>query len=213
MTYKGKLYGVPTDISLHFTYYRKDLVDQLLSDAAWKQRYAEVAEEHLGKAMELTDRQTLIRQSLHPYTRSLLSAIPVADPDIEQGRERILLSGDVPSPVNPPSGCVFRTRCPIADDRCATEVPEWRRIDNGDTEHWAACHYTDRVTQERALDPERLDRGVERRRLLLDRQLQRLWIAAEGRERVGHGAVPRRGAGRRIRGGPGAPGGVPADVR
>ncbi|MFD6517707.1 ABC transporter ATP-binding protein [Rhodococcus sp. NPDC060176] len=96
---------------------------------------------YLGRAMELTDRESLYYNTRHPYTKALLSAIAVPDPDIEQNRERILLSGDVPSPMNPPSGCVFRTRCPIAQEVCASNMPEWKDIGVGETQHFVACHF------------------------------------------------------------------------
>jgi peptide/nickel transport system ATP-binding protein len=70
--------------------------------------------------------------------------VPVPDPDIEKARQRVILSGDVPSPVNPPSGCVFRTRCPMAQARCAEEVPLWRNLADDGAEHWVACHFAEK---------------------------------------------------------------------
>ena len=97
---------------------------------------------YLGKLVELADSFELIAHSVHPYTRSLISAIPVADPVTARKSHRIVLQGDVPSPLNPPSGCRFRTRCPYADERCAAEVPEFKEVSSG---HWAACHHLDKV--------------------------------------------------------------------
>jgi oligopeptide transport system ATP-binding protein len=92
---------------------------------------------YLGKLMELTDRHELYDNPLHPYTKALLSAVPIPDPVVEAKRERIILTGDVPSPLRPPPGCVFHTRCPIAIEECSLRVPEWREKSRG---HWVACH-------------------------------------------------------------------------
>jgi oligopeptide transport system ATP-binding protein len=96
-----------------------------------------VAVMYLGKLMELADRAELYNNPLHPYTQSLLSAVPVPDPGVEEKRQRVILTGDVPSPSNPPKGCVFHTRCPIATEKCRIEVPEWRQVRPN---HWVACH-------------------------------------------------------------------------
>jgi len=98
-----------------------------------------VAVMYLGKMMELADRQELYENPLHPYTKALLSAVPIPDPAIELKRERVILTGDVPSPLHPPSGCVFHTRCPIAIAECSQTLPEWRNVGTADKEHWVAC--------------------------------------------------------------------------
>jgi len=97
---------------------------------------------YLGKLVELADSYELTFHGVHPYTRSLISAIPIADPKVSRSAKRIVLEGDVPSPVNPPSGCRFRTRCPYADELCASEEPQWKEVSSG---HFAACHHLDRV--------------------------------------------------------------------
>ena len=99
-----------------------------------------VAVMYLGHIMELTDRDTIFENPLHPYTRALLSAVPIPDPEVERRRERIILVGDVPSPLRPPPGCVFHTRCPIAIDECRVRRPEWRNVGTAEREHWVWCH-------------------------------------------------------------------------
>ncbi len=101
-----------------------------------------IAVMYLGKIVELADADELVMAPKHPYTEALLSAVPVPDPNIKTKKKRIILRGDVPSPVNPPSGCRFHTRCPYKEDRCAKEEPPMREIIPG---HFSACHFSERI--------------------------------------------------------------------
>lgn len=92
---------------------------------------------YLGKIVELAEADEIFINPLHPYTQALLSAVPIPDPKKERKRQRIILTGDVPSPAHPPTGCNFNPRCPVAIDICKVEDPEWREISSG---HWVACH-------------------------------------------------------------------------
>ncbi|WP_033543500.1 ABC transporter ATP-binding protein [Planococcus sp. CAU13] len=98
---------------------------------------------YLGKIMEIADKKSLFENPKHPYTKALLSAIPVPDPD--KKKTRIVLKGDVPSPIDPPSGCRFHTRCPFATEKCITDVPELRTTESMVDKHEAACHYIEEI--------------------------------------------------------------------
>lgn len=99
-----------------------------------------VAVMYLGKVMELAERRALFNEPLHPYTQSLISAVPAPNPRLERKRRRIILHGEVPSPAHAPSGCVFHTRCPLAYEECRTTVPQYREVQPG---HFVACHLAD----------------------------------------------------------------------
>jgi oligopeptide transport system ATP-binding protein len=99
-----------------------------------------VAVMYLGHLMEYSDWKTLYDTPYHPYTQSLLSAVPIPDPDVQRSRKRIILRGDPPSPIDPPTGCPFHTRCPIAKDVCSKDVPELREVAPG---HFCACHFAE----------------------------------------------------------------------
>ena len=92
---------------------------------------------YLGSLVELGESYELNRNPIHPYTKTLLSAVPVPDPELSRSRQRIVLEGDIPSPINPPSGCRFHTRCPYATEKCSMEMPAFKEYEPG---HWAACH-------------------------------------------------------------------------
>ena len=92
---------------------------------------------YLGVIVELAERNEFYHHPLHPYTQALLSAVSIPDPFIEEKRKRIILKGEIPSPINPPTGCRFHTRCPIAQPVCSEIRPEWRELD---PDHYVACH-------------------------------------------------------------------------
>lgn len=93
---------------------------------------------YLGNVMEVADRDTIYAAPKHPYTKALISAVPIPDPVLERNKERIMLTGELPSPINPPSGCVFRTRCPYAREKCANEIP---KVESLGGKHQVACHF------------------------------------------------------------------------
>ena len=133
---------------------------------------------YLGAIVEEAPARALYDDPLHPYTRALLSAVPVPDPQVEDDRERILLTGDLPSPAAPPTGCRFHTRCPWRqDDRCATERPEPRVPDGAVEGHRVACHHAEAIRDGR-ITRARGDRGRQRH--------------GPARRRRGRGRRPRR---------------------
>jgi len=95
-----------------------------------------IAVMYLGKILELADSNDLYNEPLHPYTRALMSAVPIPDPEVERKRQRLVLSGEIPSPLNPPSGCTFHPRCPERKEICSKEVPVYRDVGG----RWVACH-------------------------------------------------------------------------
>ena len=124
------LYDMQHDMGLTYLFIAHDL-------AVVRQISKRIGVMYLGNIVELTDSESLYTKSLHPYTQSLISAIPISEPSIAKTKQRIILSGEIPSPINPPSGCKFRTRCPKAEAVCAENAPEFREVENG---HYCACH-------------------------------------------------------------------------
>ncbi len=114
-----------------------------------------VAVMYLGRFVEMSDRNTVFDRPAHPYTRALLSAVPIANPRRERARQRIILEGDVPSPANPPSGCRFHPRCAFATTECSTVDPPLRNLAAPSTPaHWVACHYAERFIQLQEVSPQ-----------------------------------------------------------
>ena len=124
------LYDMQQDMKLTYLFIAHDL-------AVVRQISKRIGVMYLGNIVELTDSESLYTKSLHPYTQSLISAIPISEPSIAKTKQRIILSGEIPSPINPPSGCKFRTRCPKAEAICAEKAPEFREVETG---HYCACH-------------------------------------------------------------------------
>ena len=124
------LYDMQQDMGLTYLFIAHDL-------AVVRQISKRIGVMYLGNIVELTDSELLYTKSLHPYTQSLISAIPISEPSIAKTKQRIILSGEIPSPINPPSGCKFRTRCPKAEAVCAEKAPEFREVESG---HYCACH-------------------------------------------------------------------------
>ena len=124
------LYDMQCNMGLTYLFIAHDL-------AVVRQISKRIGVMYLGNIVELTDSESLYTKSLHPYTQSLISAIPISDPSVANTKKRIILSGEIPSPINPPSGCKFRTRCPKVEDICAKKIPEFREVENG---HYCACH-------------------------------------------------------------------------